>query len=50
MKYSDSPINHPQELSTPDEAAAYASLSKLVNADRPIAVTLARVSVLAARA
>jgi transcriptional regulator with GAF, ATPase, and Fis domain len=35
---------------TPDEATTYASLSKLVYADRPLADTLERVSVLASRA
>ncbi len=39
-----------QALQTTDEASAYASLSKLVYADRPLADTLERVSVLATQA
>ncbi len=39
-----------QVLQTTDEASAYASLSKLVYADRPLADTLERVSVLATQA
>lgn len=39
-----------QAIPTPDEATTYASLSKLVYADRPLADTLERVSVLASQA
>jgi len=39
-----------QAIPTPDEATTYASLSKLVYADRPLADTLERVSVLASHA
>lgn len=50
MNHSQSPDNRPQAIPTPDEATAYASLSKLVYADRPLADTLERVSVLATHA
>jgi transcriptional regulator with GAF, ATPase, and Fis domain len=42
--------NGRHEASTLDETAAYASLSKLVYADRPVADTLERVAVLATQA
>ena len=47
---SQSPAIRPQAVPTSDEASAYASLSKLVYADRPLADTLQRVSVLATEA
>ena len=47
MNHSHSPNNHPEAVSTVDEATAYASLSKLVYADRPLADTLEKVAVLA---
>ena len=50
MNASQTPTNSSRTTLTPDEATAYASLSKLVYADRPLADTLKRVSVLATQA
>jgi transcriptional regulator with GAF, ATPase, and Fis domain len=50
MNQSHSHNNRSQSIPTPDEATAYASLSKLVYADRPLADTLEKVSVLATHA
>lgn len=50
MNHSPRPDNPSQVTSGPDEATAYASLSKLVYADRPLADTLEKVSVLATQA
>ena len=50
MNRSDVPNNHFQPVATLNEATAYASLSQLVYADRPLADTLERVTVLATQA
>jgi hypothetical protein len=50
MNRNHSLSNGSQEPSTPDGATAYASLSELVHADRPLADTLERMSVLATQA
>jgi transcriptional regulator with GAF, ATPase, and Fis domain len=50
MNHSDVPNNDFQPVATLNEATAYASLSQLVYADRPLADTLERVTVLATHA
>jgi hypothetical protein len=50
MSHSDSPNNRSTAVPTVNEATAYASLSQLVYADRPLADTLDRVAVLATHA
>ncbi len=50
MTSRDIPNNHWKPVPTLDEATAYASLSQLVYADRPLADTLQRVAVLATQA
>ena len=50
MNQRDIPNNHVQPVATLNEATAYASLSQLVYADRPLADTLERVTVLATHA
>lgn len=50
MSHSDMPNNCSEAAPTLNEATAYASLSQLVYADRPLADTLKRVAVLATHA
>ena len=50
MNATHPPDNRSRAAGSADEATAYASLSKLVYADRPVADTLERVSVLATQA
>ncbi len=50
MSHSDGPTSRSTAVPTINEATAYASLSQLVYADRPLADTLERVAVLATHA